>query len=106
MALAGINVVSGFAGFDGFNDSNQSLFGNAEWSENLTTPALSVKTARSSGKSPNFGKPVFRFYAVADSYVTVGKTPVLATGPKHFLKAGEFYDIVVADGDTYVWGLA
>lgn len=106
MALAGIHVISGYAGFAGYNNSDQSLFGKAEWHEIIAAPGDGTKFAGTQQNPNAYGKPVFRFYAVADSLVRVGKPAALATAPKHFVKAGEYYDVTVLEGDTWAWELA
>ncbi|QGZ14244.1 hypothetical protein PP940_gp031 [Rhizobium phage RL2RES] len=105
MAFTGIHVVSGYAGLKGYNNSTQQLLANAEWSENLTGAGTSSKKARSGGAPTSFGKPVFRFFAAADSWVVVAKPGVInvTTGARHFVKALEHYDIGVEAGDTYAW---
>ncbi|QGZ13974.1 hypothetical protein PP939_gp013 [Rhizobium phage RL38J1] len=105
MALTGIHVVSGYAGLKGYNNSTQQLLANAEWSENLTAAGTSTKKAASGGAPTSYGKPVFRFFAAADSYVVVAKPGVINinTGARHFVKALEHYDIGVEPGDTYAW---
>jgi hypothetical protein len=105
MALVGIHVISGYAGLKGYNNSTQQLVANAEWSENLTAAGTGTKKARSGNAPSSYGKPVFRFFAVADSWVVVGKPGVIniSTGARHYVKANEHYDVGVEPGDTYAW---
>lgn len=102
MALAGVNVTCGYAGFAGFGGNTQALLTGAVWSENLTTAGVSTNTAPAP-RGPS-GLSVFRVRAAADAWVAVGPgTPNAGQSPRHFVAAGSDYDIPVNPGDKFAW---
>lgn len=101
-ALSGLTVTCGYSGGDGFDTSKQPILSNIQWSEE---PASNTATTNVAPTAPdnNTVRPVFRLYATANSWVSVGPSPNPAASPRCFVPATTIYDIYAKPGDKLKW---
>ncbi|MGO7319355.1 hypothetical protein ACCS95_06865 [Rhizobium ruizarguesonis] len=100
MALSGLHVVAGYSG-SYLRHRTQALLARPVWSE---APASGVTTANSAPADlDNYGQPLFRIRAAADSFVSVGKVPNATSGTRFLVPAGSDYDLFVEFGDKLQW---
>lgn len=101
MALTGVTVTAGYAGFAGFNGQTQALITNASWQESPASATASTNVAPPAVLVQ--GRPIFRIRAADDSWVSIGAAPNAANSPRHFVGAGVDYDVAVNPGDKFAW---
>lgn len=103
MAFVGLNVLQGYAGGAGGNNTVQSLISNPQWSETLEAPG---ETTNSAIGGSGTGRPVFRFRSEVDAFVSVGPTPDATNGTRYAVPANTDYDVFANPGDKVAWTTA
>jgi hypothetical protein len=71
-----------------------------------TTKSASVPAPVPSGSqfsTSNSGQPIFRIYASADSWVSIGTAPDATNGTRFLVPATTTYDVFVKPGDFLAW---
>lgn len=105
MAFSGVHAICCYAGGIGLSSppshpTVMPVIHKPVWSEAPATGVTSTNIApQASGNAP----PMMRFYASADSWVSVGPTPNATSGIRFYLQAGVDYDVFVAASDKFQW---
>ncbi|WP_128755438.1 hypothetical protein [Metarhizobium album] len=93
MAFSGLHIACGSYVSDTTNTfTRQPIFGDVVWSETLTAQDVTANGASSE-------KPVIRFKASADWWVSIGRDPDPTQDPRILIQAGVIEDIGCKPGD-------
>jgi hypothetical protein len=101
MAFAGLHAVAGYRGAPGFRGNPSGDVFQITGSQSVATGTLSTLTAPAISEEK--GQPVFRVYAAADSWVSVGAAPNEAADPRILVKGLVITDILAKPGDKLKW---
>lgn len=103
-AIPNVHVIQGYAGGDGVGADKQGLLKQPQW---FDEPADSAVSAKQALDKPGL-LPVMRVNNKIDIFFCHdGKTPNLATGTLHLLKAANApHDLYVTPGDGFIWTAA
>lgn len=101
MAFSGFHVIAAYAGASMARDKSQSILGEISRSE---SPSSGVSTTNvSPAINDATGQPFFRIRGVADSWVSIGKSPNASANPRIRVPANTDYDIFAEPGDKLQW---
>lgn len=104
MAFSGIAVLHGHVGLIG---RSTDIFGRAVWSEDLPTPATTVKSANEADFNDKLhSQSAFLIQAAVNAKVYVGPNPAAAGTPMYRCYAGTERIIPANKGDKVRWAAA
>jgi hypothetical protein len=105
MAFSGVHAICCYAGGAAFSSSPSHptvmpVIRRPVWSE---APATGVTSTNVAPQASGGASPLMRFYASADSWVSIGPSPNATSGIRFLVQAGVDYDVFVAAGDKFQW---